>query len=422
MATTDDFRRTKRHLQNQLDKLADADIDDRDRAAIRAFLRDNADLALSSQRQYVAFLRRAAVRSPVALVEMDHDAFKDLLFEFRHNYGSDGSGMSQATIANYQSFLRRLFEHLDREWATDISIDRAETTVRADDMLAQEDIAALTDALTHPRDIALVEFLADTGARVGLVGSLRVCDVDLDGERATYTPNPNALGLKDAPIQPYPIIDAKASLRAYIRHSHPRPDEPKAALFHKMRQYDDDVSVDDGVLGNTQFRRILTGAADDAEVDKPVNPHNFRHSAISRMWREGWDKQQIQHRVQWSVDTDMWATYVHLHAEDMNEEIFADAGVVDDTDTLSRERETCGNCRETLPPHAAHCPNCGEPVTKEARDRRDEVVDAGVEQLAAPDLPDEDRQLAAHILRLVRSGRAAPTLFNDTHAESSTDD
>lgn len=38
-------------------------------------------------------------------------------------------------------------------------------------MFDQEDVAALIGAADDLRDIALIEFLADIGARVGMVGS-----------------------------------------------------------------------------------------------------------------------------------------------------------------------------------------------------------------------------------------------------------
>lgn len=420
MTSTSDYRQFAKKLQNELETLEEADIPESDRIAIQRFTQTRHSMEDSSLGMYVSHLRRASERADVPLVDMDHADYQNFVFDLRHNHGHDGTGLAETTVCNYQEVLRQFFKEIETDWVGKISVDRPDSTVHPDDMLTQDDIAALTSAAPRPRDIALIEFLADTGARTSLAMSLRVRDVSLDGERATYTPNADAQGLKGANIQPYPIIDAKASMRAYLRHSHPRPDEPNAAFFHKTKQFDSDVSVDDGVLAPALVRKRFKKIASDAGVEKPVNPHNFRHSAISRMWREGWDKQQIQHRVQWTVDTDMWKTYVHVHAEDMNEEIFADAGVVDNTDSLSRERGTCGNCRETLPPHAAYCLNCGEPVTKEARDQLDDVVDAGVEQLAAPDLSSDDRQLAAYILQLIRSGEAIPSLFDGAHASSSS--
>lgn len=112
----------------------------------------------------------------------------------------------------------------------------------------------------------------------------------------------------------------------------------------------------------------------DVDADDGALSHNFRHSAVTRMWREGYDKQEIQHRVQWTLDTNMWERYVHVTAEEMTEEIFDTAGVVDSEDAHSVERDTCGNCRETVAPHAEYCPACGEPQSVSARDTRGAII------------------------------------------------
>jgi len=282
-------------------------------------------------------------------------------------------------------------------------------------MLTQEEIAALVDACKRPRNQALVEFLADTGVRLTLAGSLRVKDVDLDGDRATYTPNRNAIGLKGADIKPYPIIDSRASLRVYLRHSHPRPDEPEAALFHRFENFDD-IEDDDGSLSPARVNAILRKVADDAGVDKPTNAHNFRHSAVTRMWREGWDRQEIQHRVQWSLDTNMWQRYVHVTAEQMNEEIFASAGIVEDDDSLSKERLHCGNCRETIPAHAEYCPRCGEPTSPDTRELKDQAVNSLADGLA--ELDDVDRR--RFVAELLQEAEADPSSLG-SHDSSSRD-
>jgi len=86
------------------------------------------------------------------------------------------------------------------------------------------------------------------------------------------------------------------------------------------------------------------------------------------MYREGYTKQQIQHRVAWTLDTDMWERYVHLTAEDMNEQIYAEAGVVEETDAQSTTRKRYDNCREVVPPYQQYWDNWGEPATAETRD------------------------------------------------------
>lgn len=375
---TDDFSNMHRRYDNALDRLDESDgVHPADYDAIRSWLQArDGDLAVSSLAQYCSRLRTLSEYSDIPLVDLDVDAVRTLFFQLRRNESVGRSGTpSPQTVYNFQCALHKFATDRGADWVSDFEASRPDSqakTVDETDMLSQEDIAALVDTTTRPRNTALVEFLADTGARLTLMGSLRVCDVDLDGERATYRPNPNAVGLKGADIKPYPIIDAKASLRSYLRHSHPRPDKDEVALFHKFRMYDGE----DGSLSPGRVHSLLSDLGDEAGIDKPTNPHNFRHSAITRMWREGYDKQEIQHRVQWSIDTNMWDRYVHVTAKEMNEQIFAEAGVVEESDALSQRRDRCGNCREVVAPHTHYCPNCGEPLSPDARD---EFADANAD-------------------------------------------
>jgi len=375
---TEDFAGWERAYARALERLAEAPIADRDHEAIRRYIRDrDGELAVSSLSQYANSLRFLAEYSDTPIVDLTTEQIRDLFFALRRDdqLGRGDGGPSDATLYNYGAALKKFGDYLDADWYDEWSPDKHDdVSVDPSDMLSQEDIAALVDAARRPRNQAVVEFLADTGARVSLMGSLRIRDVDLDGDRATYRANTNARGLKGADPGPYPIIDSKASLRTYLRHSHPRPDEPDAALFHRFEQFDDAVDEDDGALSPTQVRRVLEQLRDRAEIDKPANPHNFRHSAVTRMWREGYDKQEIQHRVQWTLDTNMWERYVHVTAEEMTEEIFDTAGVVDSGDAHSVDRRPCGNCRETVPPHADWCPACGEPLSPDARHERGAAI------------------------------------------------
>ncbi|MBX0346610.1 site-specific integrase [Haloarcula pellucida] len=420
---TDDFSGFRRRYRNALDRLEDSDdLHSEDRDAIHQWLRDrDGDLAVSSLAQYAGRLRVLGERSDIPLVDLSLDDVRELFFELRNDPDAGRGGPpSESTVYNYQAALAAFANHREDKWVEDFDPDKPaqqQKTVNEDDMLTQDEVAALVDACKRPRNQAIVEFLADTGVRLTLAGSLRVKDVDLDGERATYTPNRNAIGLKGAEIKPYPIIDSKASLRVYLRHSHPRPDEPEAALFHSFEGFGD-VTEDDGALSPERFRSVLRSVADDAGIDKPVNPHNFRHTAVTRMWREGWGKQEIQHRVQWSLDTNMWQRYVHVTAEQMNEEIFAEAGVVEDDDSLSKERTTCGNCRETIPAHADYCSWCGEPNSREARETKDSAVGSLADGLA--ELDDAGRrQFVAELLQEIE---ADPSQLGTHESPSSSRD
>lgn len=400
----DDFSNLEQRYQNTLEKLRDEsrDVCQADREAIEQFLHESSDCEPGSLQQYCRILRLSAERADMPLVEMEHEDAKRLFHDLRHNpeYGRGGT-LSPSTVANYQTILQIFLLSRGEDWAEDIEPDEADEqeTINPNQVLSQDDIAALVDAADRQRDIAMIEFLADTGARLSLMGSLRVKDVDLEGDRATYTPNDEAIGLKGAEIKPYPIIDAQASLRSYLNHTHPRPDRDDVALFHAFKNYDDNR----GSLSPSTVGGRLRDIAADAGVDKPCNPHNFRHSAVTRMYREGYDKSQIRHRVQWSLKTDMWDRYVHLEAEQVNDDIFAAVGVIDEEEGSTKQRKQCGNCREVVAAHADYCSRCGTAVSVDARDIQREAEDDGIDSMADEKLSPGERRIVQRFLDDLRN-------------------
>lgn len=415
MGDLEDFQGYEADLRQELDKL-DTHCE-KDLPHIRRLIkRLDGDVTDSTLQLYLKNLRKTAERTEVPLTEMDAWDLEDHAYELRHEYE-----FSDGTIRNVEFIVRKLHRELDlgTEWADDYDLTSLpDNTVSPEDMLRGEDINALTDAANNLRDIAIIEFLADTGTRLSLAGSLRVRDVDLDSDTPTYRPNREARALKGAEITDYPIIDSKSILRTFLQQVHPRPDNPDVAFFHKLpgNGYDPGPD-DDGALTPNSIRDALRRAADKAGVDRPVNPHNFRHSAVTRMVREGYTRSQIEHRVQWTVDTDMWATYQHIAGEEHNKDIFATAGLVDDTDDgPSKERRPCGNCQEPLAPHHQYCPRCGEAATGATRERKAEALSSLADGLA--ELDDAGRR--RFVAQLLQEVDADPSMLGTHESPSSS--
>jgi len=404
MGSLEDFQGFGEQLQTELDQLDTHR--DADRPHIKRFVQyHDPRVSEGTLREYLKNLRMTSQRIDRPLVELDAPAVDEHVYDLRHNSaygrGSD-DGLADTTVYNIQfairKFCRFASDDVDGlEWADEYDlISQERPSVSPDEMLDADDIAALCDGANNLRDIAIIEFLADTGARISMLGSLRVGDVDLDGDTATFTPNPNAKGLKGAAIREYPIIDARATLRTYLRSTHPRPDDDDVAFFHRMAGHGNDFDADDaGALSPSTIHGQLRRAADNAGLDKPVNPHNFRHSAVSRMRREGYTRSQIEHRCSWEVDTDMWAIYEHISAEQHNDDIFRQAGIVaDDGEAPEQTRAACGNCRETLAPHHTFCPRCGAPADPSVREAVDTTTEAARDELVTTDTRDERLTIA----------------------------
>jgi integrase len=412
MGNLNDPQEFRRKLERYEEKLeASESVAEADREAIQAYKRKKrGSVSLGTLSTYVRRLRQLAELSDEPLVEMSQTDVERFLYDLsqRRDLGRGDDGWSDSTLQNNENaLLTFLKEQVGREWTDEI--DRtsvSDTGVDPEAMLESDDIAALVDACRYQRDRALIEFLADTGARISLVCSLRVGDVDLGGERASYSPNEDAIGLKGAEQTAYPIIDSRATLRSYLAGGHPRPDDDEVALFHLMKGWDEDGA---GACDPAALRNHLYRIRERANIDKPVNPHSFRHSAITRMAREGYTRDQIEHRVQWTVDSDMWDNYVHISGEQMNEDIFAAAGVIDPDEDSGQERRRCGTCNEPLAPQHRHCPNCGTPTNQ----RRRELISLFKEAVSDMMVETDDRQDRKELRRLLRQADRNPEAIDD---------
>jgi len=383
----------------------DGDVHDPDRAAIERWLRRiDGRVKTSSMEAYLRRCRVGSGRSDQPLVRFDEADWHDFVFTLRHEHD-----LADSTVKSYENaILLFLQDTTDAEWPGAVdrtTVDREGPTV--DEILTESDIHGLTQAARHQRDVAFIGFLADTGCRLSLALSLRVGDIDIT-QPATYVPNDEAAGLKGATITEYPLIDSAAALRAYLRTGHPRPDDDSVALFHKLKPHSREGEqrfTDDGSVNPNAMRQQLYRIADRAGVDKPTNPHAFRHAAITRMVREGYSRSQIEHRVHWSLDSDMWQIYEHITSDQHTADIFREAGVVDSEDGPQKVRKDCGNCTQPLAPHHEFCPNCGEPATPGASDVVEDDVDTILDAMLAEDNPAAAAELRA-LLDEIREHKA----------------
>lgn len=372
------------------------DVHEADRPEIKRWIRKkDGTVSIGTLKTYLRRIRAASERARVPLVEMTEDDFHDLVFDLRHEHD-----LADSTIQSYENAtLLFLDDMLDVDWADNVERTRVETQgPDPDDMLTPADIQQLTQTARHQRDVAFIEFLADSGSRISLALSLRVGDVDLE-DPPTYKPNSDAVGLKGAPITEYPLIDSAAAIRAYLRTAHPRPDNPDAALFHKIKPHsrgeDGERWIDDGAVNPHSAAQQLKRIADRADLETNVSPHAFRHAAITQMVREGYSRSQIEHRVHWTLDTDMWETYEHITSDEHNDDIFREAGLLDPDDGPDRIRKNCGNCQQPLAPHHDWCPNCGAPASPGAADQADDGKETILEALVEETNPATRRELRA---------------------------
>lgn len=393
MANHDDPRNKYRH--NVEDLQDNDDIEAPDKAAIVEFLEAidpenysqtfvNADgkqetKSAGTLHSYAHNLKRVAEITDTPLTEFSDTGAVNELFDAvktgDHPHPSVKSdGYSAGTLKGWQSALSKFYQYHDAlpVEPSEIVIAKQERThVDERDMYTVEEVNALRDACDHPRDRCLLELLLNTGQRIRAIQTLRVKDVD--PEEGVYWLNTDSDGLKGADKNggKRPLLGAKQAVFDWLEY-HPKP-EPEAALITKQPSHNRGTAGES--IGQSTIRRTLKKIAERAEVEKPPNPHNFRHYFVTVAKREyGMDDATIKYLIGHSPDsTVMETTYQHLTDEDYRKDAEVAFGIREEEAESPLTPDICPTCGNHLAPDAKACGRCGAVFTPDAKSVQDEI-------------------------------------------------
>jgi len=418
-ASINDLSNEREQYESQKDKLDDLQSPN-DAEAIRAWTvgRSVKFSTRNAQLHRVRLLsKRSMMHNDLPLVDMTSETDVNALLEtFENGTHPDikEDGLAESTLRQFKIGARNFFrDGLEREWAEDIKVGASpEGKVSRDDCLTTDESAALRRAATRSRDKAMISTLLATGQRITALLTLRVGDVDLSGRDGTIHLNEDALGLKGA-SGPRPLIWATADMENWLA-SHPRREDDDAALFCTL-QSGHGGNHDAGTyyeyepgepLTRMQAFRRLKQVAEDAGIDTDkVTPHNFRHTAITRMLEDGVPEQHIKWLVGWHKDSSQLDRYAHVDDDKMMN------GVREHFDRVDPEESDVGHpdlsecprttCDTAIPPGSQFCPGCSMPLSQKAADEIEDTQEQAVETMADPDTTDEERQAARAIIDAV---------------------
>lgn len=243
-----------------------------------------------------------------------------------------------------------------------------------------EDIHAIRDACEHPRDKALIDLLLYTGQRISALLNLRIKDVDV--EEGVFYLNEEDGDLKGADGKK-PLLYAEKAVRKWLR-SHPKSDDPEAYLLCQKSPNLGNHDYEHGSrLDTTTIYTVMDTLKRRSGVDKPMNPHNFRHTFVTiaaRDYNMDFDtiKRIIGHKPGSNV---METTYTHLTDEDVIEQARQDTGIEEKSDDSPLTPDICENCDEPVPvDDAKACPSCGIAFTPDAKQAKNKMKGAAREK------------------------------------------
>lgn len=235
--------------------------------------------------RYLQWLNSAGVASLQEVTPNDIASYIGLL----SSGDEDHAGLSARSVSRARSAIRGLhrFNIGEGDSATDPTVDaptpraalRLPKAIDVDDVSRLLEAAAIHDGPIGLRDMALLEFLYGTGARVSEAIGTDVDDIDLDS--ASVVLRGKGRKVRTVPVGKF----AAKAISGYLIRGRPalKPTHPK--LF---------VNARGGALTRQGAHLILRNTAEVAGLPAGIGPHTLRHSFATHLLDGGADVRVVQ--------------------------------------------------------------------------------------------------------------------------------
>ncbi len=313
--------------------------------------------------------------------EMDKSNVKDLVEWLHTEYDN------QNTLYTYKSVVKSFWkwmgggeEYPDTvEWVK-LNNPSGNGTL-PEELLTKNDIGAQVAVTHNARDAAFIWILYETGARIGELTDLTVGGIEdrKNGRKVVISGKTGSRRL--------PLVESVPHLNHWL-NQHPNPTK-NAPLWCKIQQ-----GGPDDQLGYRYIRdKILKKSMKEAGIEKPSNPHHYRHSRASYLANH-MTEAQLCAWFGWVQGSDVPAKYVHLSGRDIDNAYDAMHGLYEpEEDGDEPQVQKCGRCQELNEPGAFYCSRCGYALDSEmTAELEDEATSDMKESYAQTDPDDADTQ------------------------------
>jgi site-specific recombinase XerD/phage FluMu protein Com len=214
------------------------------------------------------------------------------------------------------------------------------------EMLTIEEIKNLANQTNNLRDRCLILLLYESGARIGELLNLKIKDIESD----EYGAKINLFGKTGE--RKIRIIASAPSISNWLLE-HPKKEDKNSFLFcgiwSKKRGKE---------IGYQTIRLMLKEASEKAGINKPMNPHHFRHSRATELAKIFTESQLCEY-MGWVQGSQEAATYVHLSGRDMDRAVLGMHGLVEaETEKEKFKTIKCPRCNIKNSPGSKFCSGC----------------------------------------------------------------
>lgn len=320
------------------------------------------EFAIGSVETYLREMRKVAERAIPDLLDATPGAFNNAIDQMQagENPNVQEGGLSKTTLGVTQAAARTFFWYFDIAHPNEIETYGVPSEPIHDegDLLNSKDIRALREHVEGLRNRALLEMLLNTGQRITAIQSLRIMDIDI--EQGWFSLNTEYEGLKGAAdrLRERPLLGAAPYLANWL-NAHPLSEDLTAYVF--IGDLNHHYTTPDAPLCQGAIRNMLETTAARAGVDKPVNPHNFRHCWTTMMKQDyGLNDEEVKlllgHKREGNGAN---RVYNHSTAERLRESTERKLSPKGQSAAKPLTPDRCGECEESLDSNWICCPVCG---------------------------------------------------------------
>lgn len=265
----------------------------------------------------------------------------------------------------------------------------------SEELITEDEALKLIRAADNPRDKCFMSLMFESGARISELLGLRIMDVEFT-EGITFC-SFNAKTYGKTGFRKVPIVNSGQYLSAWLS-THPFQANKEAPVFC--------VRSEARSPSYTAIRKTINRIAKRAEINKPMNPHHFRHSQCTILAGK-LTEQQLKVYAGWTGSSSMAGTYVHLNGKSISDAVMQARGIKkpETVEESKLKPKNCGRCGTINFADAGICSKCGAALTIEAALEHEKQTACIMDAIERRE--DLKKELLAEMTKIIREEMAA---------------